>query len=94
VNLFSQRVMAVWNIDDHTAACDALVKFIEFFGFLLNSCRDRVRWRHVTKRDLYWQDHVVSFFLAAPFTGASYVFYFHLLYSLEIAFLQLKSTSN
>ena len=54
VKLFSQRVMAVRDLDDHTATCDAPVKFIEFFGFLLHSRRDRVgRW-HVTKRDLYW----------------------------------------
>ena len=54
VKLFSQRVMAVRNLDDHTATCDAPVKFIEFCGFLLHSRRDRVgRW-HVTKRDLYW----------------------------------------
>jgi hypothetical protein len=54
VKLFSQRVMAVRDLDDHTATRDAPVKFIEFFGFLLHSRRDRVgRW-HVTKRDLYW----------------------------------------
>jgi hypothetical protein len=60
VKLFSQRVMAVRDLDDHTTACDAPVKFIEFFGFLLHSRRDRVGWWDVTKRDLYWWDHVAS----------------------------------
>jgi hypothetical protein len=40
VKLFSQRVMAVRDLDDHTATCDAPVKSIEFFGFLLHSRRD------------------------------------------------------
>jgi hypothetical protein len=31
VKLFSQRVMAVRDLDDHTATCDAPVKSIEFF---------------------------------------------------------------
>jgi hypothetical protein len=67
VKLFSQRVMAVRDLDDHTATCDAPVKFIEFFGFLLHSRRDRVGRGHVTERDLYWQDHdCVFFFLTAP----------------------------
>jgi hypothetical protein len=47
VKLFSQHVMAVRDLDDHTATCGASVKFIEFFSFLLNSRCDR---RSVRKR--------------------------------------------
>jgi hypothetical protein len=42
VKLFSQRVMAVRDLEDHTATCGAPIKFIEFFSFLLHSRCDRV----------------------------------------------------
>jgi len=45
--------MAVWGLDNHTATGDAPVKFIQLFGFFLDSRRDSVGWWHVPKRDLH-----------------------------------------
>ena len=49
VKLFSPRVMAVRNLDDQTATCDALVKFIEFFGSFLHSRAIGVIYRPETE---------------------------------------------